>query len=158
MYSAGASQGVRVVKLKAMIVFVYVVTSGNCEMTGRVSSPATNDTREPRRAHSPIKSFLHDWQHTFPKTLGSLVENSQSQLSRTCLTHQLVLNAPPISCNHVGHAHEVRVQEQSCQGYALVITYPRFSSVQISYRACLSPNTTAPRRISSQRQRSAMEL
>jgi len=94
--------------------------------------------------------FLARLAAHFSETLGSLVENSQSQLSRTYLIHQLVLNAPPISRNHVGHAHEVRVEEQSCQGYAPVITCPHFSPVQISSRARLSPDPTTPRRISSQ--------
>jgi len=93
-----------------------------------------------------------DWKRTFFPTqnaLGSPVENSQLHLFRAHLTYQRVLNAFPISCNHVRHAHQVRVQEQSCQGYASVIIYPRFLPVQISSRARLSPDTTTPRRISS---------
>ena len=73
-----------------------------------------------------------DEKRTFFPTqnpLGSPAENSQLHLFRTHLTYQRVLDAFPISCNHVRHAHQVRVQEQSCQGYASMIIYPHFSPV-----------------------------
>ena len=107
MHSAGASQGVRVVKVKlAMIVFVPVILCGIGGIMMRASSPV-NATREPRRAHSPIKPSCTTGSTCFSNSnaLGSLVENSQ--LLRIHLIHQRVLNGLSISRNHVGNADEV---------------------------------------------------
>lgn len=153
MYFAGASQGFCVVKAEpAVIISVSIVVYKYLD--GGVGLVDGNDTRA-TSSHPRIKPFfyrsVHDQRHTFlnSNALGSLVENTQSQLSRPHPIHQRVLNAFPISCNHVGYAHEVRVQEQSCQGYALVIICLHPSPVQNLSRSGLSSDTAAPRRISS---------
>jgi hypothetical protein len=137
MHSTGASQGVCIVKIKpAVIVSVSVVTLEPFGVTMWVSSTAINDTREPRlcvhRSHHPSNPSLQvsvrraSTRFSNSNALGSLVENSQSHLFSDPSHLSACAERLPISCNHVRYAHEVRVQEQSCQGYALVIILSSF--------------------------------